>query len=284
VLIENTVDVLVLADARFQRLYVSPSALDVMGYSSEELVGWTPEGLLHPDDCDRVMAVLGSLDAQKPTATAEWRMRRRDGTYRWMETTYRRLPDGRFVCVVRDIQRRKELEAELQSALRQVERLAMCDALTDLPNRRSFFDAVQRRLTDASGEGRCAVLLVDLDRFKPVNDLYGHTVGDKVLVEMGRRLKDVAGPDGFVARLGGDEFAVLLVGGDRAQVQRTADDIRESLCAPMHIGSLNLALGASVGFAISPEDGGDTVALLKCADAAMYCAKHERHGGRRAYR
>jgi diguanylate cyclase (GGDEF)-like protein len=198
-------------------------------------------------------------------------MKLRGGGYRWMETTYRRLPDGRTVGVVRDTQRRKETEEQLEEALRRVERLAMHDPLTNLPNRRCFLDALQRRL---AGPSDCAVLLIDLDRFKAVNDVHGHVVGDQVLQEVARRLRAVVGKGSVIARLGGDEFAALLEGEDMARLAGgVADAIVRSLCVPMAIGRAVLELGASVGIALGPRDGADTGSLLRRADAAMYHAK-----------
>jgi diguanylate cyclase (GGDEF)-like protein/PAS domain S-box-containing protein len=282
-LIENAVDVIVLVSPELRRLYVSPACLDIMGYSSDELLGRTPVSIIHPDDHDRVFRVLQGLTAENPTDATEWRMLRRDGTYRWMETTYRRLPDGRQVGVIRDIQARKEMEQQLQQALCRVEHLAMHDPLTDLPNRRRFMAAADCRLAAAAGH-RHAMLLVDLDHFKPVNDQHGHTAGDTVLVEVSRRLLASCGADALVARLGGDEFAALLEADDLPVVHNTSQAIAETVSAPISVDHAVITLSASIGIATSPEDGIDTTSLLKRADAAMYRSKHIRKGGRRSNR
>jgi diguanylate cyclase (GGDEF)-like protein/PAS domain S-box-containing protein len=282
-LIENAVDVIVLVSPELRRLYVSPACLDIMGYSSAELLGRTPVSIIHPDDHDRVFAVLNALSAENPTDATEWRMLRRDGTYRWMETTYRRLPDGRLIGVIRDIQARKEMEQQLHQALRRVEHLAMHDPLTDLPNRRCFITTSDCHLAAAAGR-RHAMLLVDLDNFKPVNDQHGHTAGDSVLVEVSRRLLASCGTDALVARLGGDEFAALLQADDLPMVHHTSRAIAETVSAPIAVDHAVITLSASIGIATSPEDGTDTTSLLKRADAAMYRCKHTRSGGRRTHR
>jgi diguanylate cyclase (GGDEF)-like protein/PAS domain S-box-containing protein len=279
-LVENSTDVLVLAGVDLKRLYVSPACIEVMGYSQQDMVGRTPANLLHPDDADRVMAVFSGLSPQTPTATTGWRMLLPNGKYRWMETTYRRLPDGRIISAVRDIQQRKEIEEQLAKALDRVERLAMHDSLTDLANRRCFLDTVDRHLKAASGTQRWAILIIDLDRFKPVNDIHGHATGDHVLVEMARRLRSVAGTSALLARLGGDEFAVLLDGKNPERVGQMAHAIIESVSTPLTIGRVVIELGASVGIAVSPQDGMDTGTLLRCADVAMY---HAKRAGRAAY-
>jgi diguanylate cyclase (GGDEF)-like protein/PAS domain S-box-containing protein len=281
-LIDNAVDVIVLVSTDLRRLYVSPACLEIMGYTSDDLLGRKPVSIIHPEDLDRVMCVLQGLTAEHTTDSTEWRMIRSNGDYRWMETTYRRLPDGRLVGVIRDIQARKEMEQQLQEALRQVEHLAMHDPLTDLPNRRYFIETVDRRLAGAAVGQRHAMLLVDLDRFKPVNDLYGHNAGDAVLVEVSRRLQACCGEDAFVARLGGDEFAALLDADNLPKVHRTSHAIVETVSAPICIDHSIVTLGASIGIATTPEDGTETAALLRQADAAMYRCKHARSGGCRA--
>jgi PAS domain S-box-containing protein len=217
ILVENSTDMLVLSTPDLRRLYVSPSCSEVLGYSSAELLGQTPFAIVHPEDRDLVAAVFATLTPDHPTANVAWRGLRPNGEFRWLETTYRRLPDGRIVAVVRDIQQRKAAEEQLQSALSRLERLAMYDPLTGIPNRRAFLDTLEHRLS-SDGANHHAVLLVDLDDFKPVNDRYGHAVGDDVLTGFARRLENVRATilpsppsqSWLVARLGGDEFAVLL--------------------------------------------------------------------------
>ncbi len=273
-LAENSSDVITLADPLLRRLYVSPACLEVMGYTQDELVGRTPRNLLHPEDAARVMATYASLNARNHKASASWRMLRRDGSYRWMETTYNRLADGRIVSVVRDIQDRKDVERQLELALRRVERLAMHDSLTDLANRRQFVQAIGASLA-ANAAG--ALLLVDLDGFKQVNDAHGHAVGDDVLIEIAARLQRAAGAAALVARLGGDEFGILLNGSGMDPAVTIAQAVVDAVAKPVQTGRLRAGLGASVGIACFPSHGGDVGALLMRADEAMYLVK--RSGG-----
>jgi len=182
-------------------------------------------------------------------------------------------------------QRQRELQAlvdrrtqELQASHRQMERLAFRDPLTELGNRRQFNETLrQLRANHARSGGVFGLLLLDLDKFKPVNDTHGHDAGDAVLVEVARRLAGAVREGDLVARLGGDEFGVLLEGiagreAARAAVQR----IEEALAAPIRHGELALVVGASAGLALYPEDGAEVEALFKRADDALYRAKERR--------
>lgn len=172
-----------------------------------------------------------------------------------------------------------ESNAEMATLSAENVRLANLDSLTGLPNRRRFFaelDAAVERHKD--GEP-ITVGIVDLDGFKPVNDLYGHAVGDKVLMEVGRRLQALASPDTFLARLGGDEFVYILRG------DRSDDDIRacgrticDALSAPYMLGDIVVQLSGTVGFAGTSALGVGTASLLECADYALYNAKHSAPG------
>ncbi|MBV9736494.1 MAG: EAL domain-containing protein [Acidisphaera sp.] len=279
ILTENATDVIVRLDAARARVYVSPSSREVLGYSPEELLGGDAFALVHPDDLPAVLEVFDALGPANPISGATWRMRHRDGGYIWIEARYRYMPeDGGMIVVLRDVQRRKRAEEQLEEARRRLERLAMSDVLTGLPNRRFFLDAVARRF-EAPGEAiGFAVLFIDLDRFKPVNDLHGHAVGDMILAEVARRLQGAVEESALVARLGGDEFAVLLPLADgRAGVAYAGQRIVDALAAPIVVDSVLVEIGASVGISLSPQDGADTAAMLRTADIAMYQAKR---GGR----
>ena len=171
-----------------------------------------------------------------------------------------------------------QLAASLQTANLELQQLAFRDALTGLPNRLLFDDrvatAVQRSVRDGAS---LAVLFVDLDGFKPVNDSFGHACGDAVLREMAKRLAAQARDTDTIARIGGDEFVVLLEGNpDAAAVARIADRIIDTIAAPMHSAEHEVRLGCSIGIAMYPTDG-PRDKLLAHADAAMYAAK--RAGG-----
>jgi diguanylate cyclase (GGDEF)-like protein len=164
---------------------------------------------------------------------------------------------------------REEAQAEAQI-------LARHDALTGLANRRVLREAI------TAGEGeRHALLLLDLDRFKPVNDVHGHPAGDAVLCEVASRLTKLAQQRGVVARLGGDEFALLIPRRDHHEVMRFAQQVITTLSMPYDALGTQVTIGATAGIALSPDDGSDATSLLRCADVALYRGKKE---GRNTFR
>jgi diguanylate cyclase (GGDEF)-like protein len=157
------------------------------------------------------------------------------------------------------------------------EHLGLHDSLTDLPNRFNFSSVLTKRIDSAAGRSLAAVLLIDLDRFKEINDTLGHQAGDDLLCMIGPRIIDVLPVSGTVARLGGDEFAVLLPElVDEPQAVAIAHQIAEALDAPFRLEEFNIEVEASIGIAIYPSDGLTGDALLKRADVAMYLAKSRR--------
>jgi diguanylate cyclase (GGDEF)-like protein len=170
----------------------------------------------------------------------------------------------------------------VQRAARQAqisEHLAMHDSLTGLPNRAKFYTRLQRAISNAESDDCVALLLVDLDRFKEINDTLGHHYGDEVLRQVAHRLGNCVGQDATVARLGGDEFAILLRGLDSADAAlEVAERARRSLTMPLDAAGIRLELGGSVGVATYPDDGRDVETLLQRADIAMYEAKSGRTG------
>jgi diguanylate cyclase (GGDEF)-like protein len=183
------------------------------------------------------------------------------------------LADGGFVRTFTDITKRKAAEAE-------VARLARHDVLTGLPNRALFHETLERSLADiVQRGGACAVLYLDLDGFKSVNDSLGHQAGDELLRRVAAGLRGIAG-DGAVARLGGDEFAVLSAGG-AAEAGALAERLIALFDSPFSVGGHRVGVGLSVGIALAPEHGTDAEPLYRRADLALYRAKAE---GRGTYR
>lgn len=177
-----------------------------------------------------------------------------------------------YIAVFSDI-------SELKEAERKLEKLAHFDNLTNLPNRTLFYDRIESSLARSSRNGKkTALLFVDIDRFKQVNDHYGHHAGDQMLIEVARRISTHMPVGDTVARLGGDEFTVILSELDGiAPVQDIARQIQTSLRLPYSLDNHEIISSASIGIAIYPDDGGDAEALLKHADVAMY---HAKEGGR----
>ncbi len=173
--------------------------------------------------------------------------------------------------------------ARIADAYRQLQTLAesrreaRTDELTGLPNRRLFYETLSRRLETGNGEEPLAVLMIDLDRFKEINDSLGHHVGDEVLRQLGPRLASVVGTSGTVARLGGDEFGLLLVPmPDPTVATEVAERIRGDLCQSFFLEGMTLHVDASIGIALAPEHGVVADALIQRADIAMYEAKHNK--------
>ncbi len=160
-------------------------------------------------------------------------------------------------------------------------RLATTDMLTGLANRERFASGIEERIANAEQAGESfAVMLIDLDRFKEINDTLGHLYGDALLRQLGPRLAALVGSSGLVARLGGDEFAVLPAGpaGDPEVLELTAVELLACIQQPSVVDELSLTVGASIGIARFPVDGSDAQTLLRRADIAMYAAKHAQSG------
>ena len=263
-------------------LYISPSIERVLGFTQREWmedVGlW--DRLLHPDDAEPVILNEEECARSGETLVQEYRITRADGRTVWIrdEMTVLRGPDNDapplFFGVFLDVTDRKAMEAEL-------ERLALEDSLTGLPNRALFSDRLGHAIDRRERDQATAVYFLDMDRFKRINDSLGHAAGDEVLCEVAARLQRVVRPDDTVARFGGDEFTVLCekVGGVLEAVA-VADRLQRELAAPLRVGGAELRLSASIGVAMAEAgEDADGARLIEDADAAMYRAK-ERGGAR----
>jgi len=208
-----------------------------------------------------------------------------DGRRRLMETlkTACRDPRGNILGVVgisRDITDRREIEEMLRRSEAEKDHLANHDPLTGLPNRRLFFARTDSALAHAQRIGQpLALLFIDLDGFKPVNDWLGHDAGDQVLRITAERLTACLRASDLVARIGGDEFTVLLEGaGSLGDVEHVAGKLIQAVSAEITLGHDTLSVGASIGIALYPRDADSAQALLKAADDALYRAKHAGRG------
>jgi diguanylate cyclase (GGDEF)-like protein len=169
---------------------------------------------------------------------------------------------------------------EYRRAQERIQHLAFYDPLTDLPNRTLFTERLQQALLTGRREKNCfALMVMDLDHFKDINDTLGHHAGDQVLQQAAARVKSCARTSDTVARMGGDEFAILLPTVSRPSGAITmARKILAALVKPLQIGDRNLEISASLGIALFPEHGNETDSLMRAADAAMYEAKHTQTG------
>jgi diguanylate cyclase (GGDEF)-like protein/PAS domain S-box-containing protein len=258
--------------------YASPASLTITGYAPDELIGTAPSAHVVEDDQERIAEHHEQVLGHDAPATVAFRLRRKDGQLRWLETTTRAVRDEaavrELVSVTRDISERKEAELELSHA-------ALHDSLTGLPNRALFLDRLGLALRRTERRsGSVAVLFGDLDRFKIVNDSLGHDAGDRLLVDVAKRIAAALRPADTVARFGGDEFTILcedIAGEIEAATiaQRIVDVFRE----PFVLEDGEVFLAISLGIAIARGDDDRAADLIRDADAAMYRAK-ERGKGR----
>lgn len=252
--------------------YVSPASPALSGWPSAALVGRQQDGLAHPDD-------VANLRAARQRAAAEpgrpvraiCRFRRADGAYRWTEALARLAgcrEESLLVWAVRDIGERKQAELDLQ-------RRASTDPLTGVANRTVFMDRLHQALRRLDRrDGLVAVLFLDLDRFKLINDSLGHLIGDSVLLQMAERLRGFLRPQDTLARLGGDEFAVVAEDMSWAgEAVALGDRIVEAGRAPFTVGEEQFSCTTSVGIAVATDAQHSAERLLQEADLAMYRAK-----------
>ncbi|GHH95583.1 putative bifunctional diguanylate cyclase/phosphodiesterase [Streptomyces capillispiralis] len=280
-LVQGSSDVIMIAAPTGILRYVSPAAAGVYGRPAEDLVGTELAGLIHPEDLGcvvhEVRRFLAANPVEEPTTRIECRFRSGDGGWLNVESTVNRHHGG-LIFNSRDVTERVRLQAQLQHN-------AEHDPLTDLPNRALFTRRVQQALSGrrASDRGAAllgtAVLFIDLDGFKGVNDTIGHQAGDELLVQAARRLQDAVRKGDTASRLGGDEFAALIVGDgvrDRDARERhileLADRLRVTLSQPYAIDGNDVRVNASIGVAFA-EPGLGAGELLRNADLAMYRAK-----------
>jgi diguanylate cyclase (GGDEF)-like protein/PAS domain S-box-containing protein len=282
--VDNSRDAIILGDLDGTRTYVSPGIRAMTGWEPRELVGRVFREMIHPADVVEVDMAMRALRAGSEGGTLEYRERKRDGEYFWVEGSlrvYRDPATGRpigFLNLVRDITERKRSEEHLQSAYRAMESLVVVDALTGISNRRRFDEVLANEWRRALREGdKLSLLLIDADHFKRYNDTYGHVRGDSCLKHIAEAALDVVlRPGDLVARYGGEEFAVVLPGTDETGAQAVAEDICQAIRNRRlpHEGNTPGIVTVSVGCAtIIPQRGKTSQDLIEAADQALYRAK-----------
>lgn len=243
---------------------------DILGYSHDELKYSSLFDLVHPDDRTKFFGTVKQLENTGEQLLIERRFRCRDGSYRWLSCSLADYSDERLCYIVaRDVTDRVMAEQQLAHDARH-------DPLTGLYNRAEFMDRLNDALAYAARQPRYefAILYLDLDRFKTINDTLGHNVGDELLREISRRLLKAVREVDIVARLGGDEFVILLMDVAIAEgAECVAQRVHKLLAHPMTLHGNEIKVSASIGITLSTTKYQDAVAVLRDADIAMYAAK-----------
>jgi diguanylate cyclase (GGDEF)-like protein/PAS domain S-box-containing protein len=271
-LIQNSSDVISILEPDLTIRYESPSVERVLGHRMDQRLGHSPIELVHPDDAASVRRALDQVAASDDGERRfEHRIHHADGTWHVVQAIAKNLIKaeavGGLVVNYRDITEQKTLEDQLR-------RQAFHDELTGLPNRALFTDRLEHAISFLGPRTEpIAVLFVDLDDFKMVNDSLGHDAGDRLLVEAGKRIEKSLRPVDTVARLGGDEFAVLMEDVNPEAPLEAASRILASLREPLHLHRQILTISASIGIVTANSPRQTVIELLRNADLAMYAAK-----------
>lgn len=276
---KNSVDVVCSINTEGVIAKISPACINVWGYRPGELLGRELAAIASPEDAERTREMLRSVRSGKTVTDFESECLHRSGqpvTMVW--SGFSSEVGGLTFCVAHDITQRKRIETETWHR-------AYHDALTDLPNRALFHDRLSTALIQANREGMpLAVMYMDMDRFKQINDTLGHDAGDALLKEVAHRLRSCLRSSDTVARMGGDEFTVLLPRitecDDACMV---AEKITERLNEPWRYHENEIRISGSLGIAVYPQDAEDAESLLRKADIAQYQIKSAEKNGFRFY-
>ncbi|MEK3720134.1 EAL domain-containing protein [Paenibacillus sp. FSL H8-0034] len=277
---ENSSDLISIIDTAGNFVYASPSHMILLGhdltsFESSHLHQW-----VHEEDREIVSTSIQQIiHTRKSSTQLEFRVRTRSDRYLYVETTLNPILQANgevtsLVLVMRDITERKKSEQTIYH-------LAYHDTLTDLPNRRLFMDRLRKEVQLAKRQHtQLAIMFLDLDRFKDINDSLGHEAGDLILIESAKRISHCVGPNGLVARLGGDEFVVLLKSlSSLTEVESVSITIQTSLQEPIELAGQLYSMSCSMGVSFFPSNGRDPDELLKRADMALYAAKNMGRNG-----
>ncbi|MES2317939.1 MAG: EAL domain-containing protein [Pseudomonadota bacterium] len=253
---------------------INPRYAEITGRSFAEIKSshWTD--ITHPDDISREVNQIAELNAgAAPGFKTSKRLMRPDGAVVWIDMSIAKIETEAgaqplHLCMIEDVTEKKKSEAMIWQQ-------ANFDTLTQLPNRRMFHDRLEHDIVKCRRDGRrIAILFIDLDHFKEVNDTLGHHQGDVLLVDAARRIRSCVRESDTVARLGGDEFTVILSALDEVNpVEGIAQKILDVMMAPFQLGEEQAFVSASIGITLYPDDARDIDDLLKHADQAMYAAK-----------
>lgn len=282
--VEHSPASIVITDAKGSIEYVNPAFCRLTGYSVEEALGQNPRILKAGDQPPELYQELWDTLLRGEEWRGEFHNRRKDGSLFWETASISAIRNAKglirhFVAIKDDITERKQMRDQLQQ-------MAQFDMLTGLPNRRMVQDRLAQMVALAKrGNQRFALLFVDLDGFKRINDTYGHEAGDRVLKAVAARLSACIRSSDIVGRMGGDEFTVILSTLTRYEdAGQVAEKILETLRRPITMPSgVQDQIGSSIGISVFPEDAQDGDGLLATADDAMYEVKHAGKNGYRFY-
>lgn len=266
-LFDQASDGILILTADHRCLDCNRAAASMLGYSRDEMLALNFQQVLAPKEQARLAgAVSGVLSGV--SYLQEWECLRKDGSIFVGEVSARALDASSYLAIVRDLTERKRAE-------RNLEHLATHDVLTDLPNQRLMHDRIARAVSQAKRGGRqIAVMYVDVDRFKVVNDAYGHAAGDALLVSAAKRLVQLVRDEDTVARQSGDEFVLLL-----SELRKFSDayivaqKVVDGFTEPFEFQGNDVPMGISIGVSVYPQDGEDAEILIGNAEVAMYRAK-----------
>jgi diguanylate cyclase (GGDEF)-like protein/PAS domain S-box-containing protein len=266
---------LALADLSTGYVRVNQTYAELVGRPPEDLVGVSFTDVLHPDDrASELTRIEDLLSGRESSLSAEERYVGPAGQVLWVLHGVSVVRDAEgtpawFAVSAQDITERRRVETDLRALTATLTERAVRDPLTGLANRTLLLERLRSVLArDARTGQSTAVLFLDLDGFKAVNDRFGHAVGDEVLTIVAKRLAGAVRPSDTVARLGGDEFVVLVEGATDAVVEVVVERLREAVTAPLP--TLDLEVGVSIGVALSERGKAEPSALLHAADEAMY--------------
>ncbi|WP_158555827.1 EAL domain-containing protein [Peribacillus glennii] len=270
---DNMKDLIGMLDENGKVRYVSPSFARVLGYETIQYGEFDFVSIVHREDFPTVKKIFHNMiSEQKELGKAEFRCRHSNGEYIWFEVNFSSVYgiDGdvdHIIIVARDISERKIYENHLQS-------MAYQDYLTGLPNRNMLYSLFSEQLSAASSKSQSlAVLFLDLDRFKTINDTLGHRTGDKLLQGVSERLTNIIRKNDFVFRQGGDEFIIILTEANRSIASKIAARILQVLSVPFRLNNHDVFSSTSIGISLFPDHGETVEKLIQNADTAMYQAK-----------
>jgi diguanylate cyclase (GGDEF)-like protein/PAS domain S-box-containing protein len=281
IIAENVNDLITLINETREIIYVSPSCKEILGFNHHEYIGKSYLHNVHPDDIEKFEKAFSFSKEHCQPCKVQFRQRHRTKGWIWSELHAAPVYDGhgRFINMVmlaRDITLRKEYESRLKY-------LAYHDSLTELPNRRLFKKHLMAALKEnQKAKDGLAVIMMDIDHFKNINDQMGHDIGDEVIKEFGKRIRKNIRESDIVSRLGGDEFVILLRQvGTIENAEAIAENIQKSMLHPWNIKHYTLKVTVSMGIAMAPSQGATVNSMLKNSDKALYSAKSS---GRNTYK